>query len=72
MPYKMTSLCIKARNGGFIVGVELENANVDGNPNDNKYDEYVVSTYAKLLKALKEELNEFKPERKPRVKKEVV
>jgi hypothetical protein len=71
MAYKLSSLYIKARNGGFIVGAELESDNVDANPNDNKYDEYVVSSYAKLMKAIKDELKDYKPVRKPRAKKEV-
>jgi hypothetical protein len=68
MAYKVSNITIRARNGGFIVGVDLENANIDANLNDNKYDEYVVPTYAKLMKALKEELKDFAPVRKPRVK----
>ena len=54
MAYKVSNINIRARNGGFIVGVDLENANVDGNAFDNKFDEYVVPSYAKLMKALKD------------------
>ena len=68
MAYKLNSLTVQARQGGFIVYVTLDNANVDANPNDNKEETYVVPTYAKLMKALKDEFQDFKPERKPRVK----
>lgn len=66
---KLTDLSISARNGGFIVRAVLEEKNQDGNPGDNTVDEYVVASYAKLMKAIKSELEDFRPVRKPREKK---
>jgi hypothetical protein len=67
---KLNSINVSVRNGGFIVRVHLEDSNIDANPADDTFDEYVVTTYAKLMKALKAELEDFRPKRKPRVKKE--
>lgn len=69
--YKLTDLHINAVSGGFVVDLSFEKDNKDGNPFDNKYEKHVLPTYAKLMKFLKTELADFKPVRKPRVKKEV-
>jgi hypothetical protein len=66
---KLNNMNIAVRNGGFIVHVTLEDGNIDGNPMDNTVDEYVVGTYAKLMKAIKAEFADLVPERKPRAKK---
>ena len=70
MSYKLANLEVTPRAGGFLVRVVLERRNVDANPLDDKVDEYIVSTYAKLIKALKSEFAEFKPVPKPRKPKE--
>jgi hypothetical protein len=59
---------VEPRQGGFLCKVTLENANRDANEMDDKYEEYIVSNYVKLMKAIKSEFQDFKPERKPRIK----
>lgn len=70
MAYKLRDFAVQVRNGGFIVNVTLENGNIDANQADDKYDQYIVTSYAKLLKAFKDEFKDFQPARKPRAKKE--
>jgi hypothetical protein len=72
MAYKLVRFVVEPKQGGFLCAVTLDNDNRDANPNDDKFEEYVVPNYAKLIKAFKSEFQDFKPERKPRVKKEVV
>lgn len=66
--YKLSEMHIDAVSGGFIVDLVFEKDNKDGNPVDNQYEKHVIPTYAKLMKFLRTELADFKPERKPRVK----
>lgn len=56
---KLLSLHVTPKEGGFLVRAVLDNK-------EFVEDEYIVSTYAKLLKAVKQELVEFKPVRKPK------
>lgn len=56
---KVASLHITPMEGGFIVRAVL----TDG-PGEYNEDQYIVSTYAQVLKAVKAELQEFKPVRK--------
>lgn len=61
------SIKIDVRNGGFIVTV------VDNDAEQGFEDtEFICTTYGKLMKRLKYELEDLKPVRKPRAKKEVV
>lgn len=68
MAYKVRDFGVQVRNGGFIVNVTLEDG--DSNQFEDKFDQYIVTSYAKLLKAFKDEFKDFQPARKPRAKKE--
>ena len=70
MADKLRELVVLPRGGGFIIRAEVKQTLDDGNEVDVS-DEYVVSSYGKLFKALKSEFEGFKPARKPRAKKEV-
>lgn len=72
MAYKLVKFTVEPRQGGFLCKITLENANRDANEGDDKYEEYIVTNYAKLMKAFKAEFQDFKPVRKPRVKKELI
>ena len=62
MSNNLMGLNVTVSKGGFIVDVYLSDAAPD---------QYVVTSYAKLLKAIKDEFRDFKPVRKPRAKKEI-
>jgi hypothetical protein len=63
---KLLSLHITPMNGGFLVRAVL-------NTGKDEYtdDQYIVGTYAQVLKAVKTELDDFKPVRKVKVDKEI-
>lgn len=68
MARKLTCFSVLPREGGFILNATLENPD---NANDTIMDEYVVPSYARLLKAFKDEFKDYRPRRKPRKPKEV-
>lgn len=58
---KLMNFTVVPKQGGFVVEVTLEDAN--GHMTN---DDYLVTSYAKLLKAFKEEFKSYKPVRKPK------
>ena len=63
---KLVSLHITPMNGGFLMRAML-----DLGKDEYKEDQYIVGSYAQVLKAVKTELDDYKPVRKPRAPKEI-
>lgn len=60
---KVNSLSVTPMEGGFIVNVSVFQPGM-GQIDDT----YIVNTYAKLLKAIKNEFRDYKPVRKTKEK----
>lgn len=58
---KLISFEVEPKQGGFVVMVRFDDVNGHRN-----VDEYLVTSYAKLLKAFKEEFKSYKPVHKPK------